>query len=141
VTGTTLIAVYAAIVGTAGLVWQVTSWYLDRRTRVKVDIEIGVLVPQGHDTVTVKAVNQSGHTVQVLNAYLLLQDGSGRRLTPMQVPPGATIPGTVEPHGVVSTYFLRDELPAIDLYAALVAQVDTADGVFESPPRTLLTRS
>jgi hypothetical protein len=142
-----IVAGYAAIVSTASLAWQVWSWLLARKNRVKVNVK-AALIGLGNDmvdAVTVEAINHSDHVVRITGVGLNLQDGSGREMHQVRVPQGATLPGTVASHDSASTYFLADDLKreaGVDVYAPISGWVHLATGeTIRSKPRITRTRN
>lgn len=84
---TAALAIYAAVVATAGLGWNVASWWLDRRTRLDATVEY---IPE-IDSITVHIVNRSAHPIRITSVTLLWSsaDGSaGRVLTADRVANG-----------------------------------------------------
>jgi hypothetical protein len=140
-----VVAGYAAIVSTASLAWQVISWHLARRNRVKVAVKAALLgFDNGEmvDAVCVEVVNRSDHAVRVTGVGLFLQDGSGRQLHQIREPPGATIPGTVAAHDSGSTFFTVEDIEdSVDVYEAITGWVQLATGeMVRSKPKVTRTR-
>lgn len=141
-----IVAGYAAIVSTASLVWQVTSWKLARKNRVEVSVAaalIGLTDGGMTDALAINLVNHSDHAVRVTGVGIDLQDGSGRQAHLVREPPGATIPGTVAPHDSGSTYFLTEELEesGVDIFGPIAGWVRLATGeTMKSKPRVTRSR-
>jgi hypothetical protein len=143
---TTSLAIYAAVIATAGLVWRIYSWRRSHSTRIRVELTNGFLtgLPAVPHVALVTLKNQSAHSVRVTSGGFRLQDGSGRTAVVMPPPPGATLPGTVESRDAGTTWLDVDELERIqiDVYRPLVAWVTLATGeTFRSKPKTLMKRS
>ena len=139
------IAVYAAIVATGGLAWNIYSWRAARVSRVEVLVQFAFLPEPGvdvHEGVVITAINRGDRPVRVDGAGLDLQDGSGRTLAVMQPPHGATLPGVVEPGQSGMTYLLRPpvEQSGIDLTRPLAGWVRLATGeLLRSKRRALIS--
>jgi hypothetical protein len=109
----TAIAIYAAIVGSGSLGWQVFQWLHARRLRVEVHASIGLVgfgpgnVPA---VVSITVINSSDYPVRVANVGIDLQDGSERTMNLTTPMPGATVPGVIAPHDSGVGYALKDEV-------------------------------
>lgn len=142
-----IVAGYAAVVSTAALGWQVLSWLLARKNRVKVIVKAALLgMDDGSmiDAVSVEVVNRSDHAVRVTGVGLYLQDGSGRQMHQVTAPPGATLPGTVKSHDSGSTFFVAEDLmreAGIDVYEPIAGWVNLSTGeTVSSKPKVTRTR-
>jgi len=136
-----IVAVYAAVISTAALAWQVASWRLSRKDRVDVTVRFVVIgtSPVTHG-VAVTAVNVSDHDVRVEAVGLYLQDGSGGAYQQFRQPPIADLPGVISSHDSGATYFdLADvEEAGIDVFKPLTAWVRLSTGkTIESKATTL----
>jgi hypothetical protein len=137
------IAIYAAVVGTASLGWQIMRSRRADRPGVTVNVEnamIGFTDGNATWTVCVKAINGGEQPVGVNGAGLDLQDGSGRTFVLGRLQPLDSIPGTVQPRHEVSAYFPVDVLQqnGFDLTRPIVGFVNLATGdVVRSTPSTL----
>jgi hypothetical protein len=143
-----IVAGYAAIVSTASLAWQVISWRLARKNRVKVIVKAALLgLDNGEmvDAVSVEAINRSDHAIRVTGVGLYLQDGSGRQMHQMHTPPGGTLPGAVASRDSGSTYFLAEDIGqegGIDIYGPITGWVHLSTGeTVKSKPKVTRTRS
>jgi hypothetical protein len=144
----TIIAIYAGVVATASLLWQVYSWWHRRRHRVEVTASMALIGHAGvraTQVIAVTATNRSEHPVRVAGAGLEAQDGSGFLLHVVQQPEGtrATIPGIVQPNDSGQTYLERPvvEENGISVVEPVVAWVRLATGEqLRSKPRPLLRR-
>jgi hypothetical protein len=78
-----MLAIVAAILGGAGLCWQVFAWRKDSRTSVRVKPE-RVFLDLGPKwtgpVLAVKVYNDSRHPIRVESVGLLVQDHPERRL-------------------------------------------------------------
>lgn len=134
-------AVYAAVVATGGLGWQVWTWRRARRP-VRVAVSLAVVgFPHGNEwVVVITVVNLSERAVRVGSAGLLMPDG--RQWVPFSPAPLSSLPGPVEPQDagklfvavatVEETFDLRQPMRA---WASLV----TGETV-KSPKRRLLAK-
>jgi hypothetical protein len=68
---TVVLATYAALVATLSASWQIVSWYLDRRTDLRVAVEHILVLP----SVSVQLVNHSAHPVRIATITLAWQRG------------------------------------------------------------------
>jgi hypothetical protein len=132
------IAIYAALVGTGSLGWQIRSAAVARRPGITVKVSNAGHPYPGHMVwhVAVAAVNRGERPVEVTGAGLYLQDGSGGTLVPMRVGPLDKIPGTVEPHHSIAVHLPVDwlEQQGLDLKRPLRGFVNIADGTVDSKP-------
>jgi len=64
--GTTAIAVYAAVIGTAGLAWQIYSWRRANSTTIRVKLSNAFIPGVTEHAAMITAMNQSNHTVKVM---------------------------------------------------------------------------
>jgi hypothetical protein len=95
---TAIVAVYAALVATGALAWQIYSWWHRRQSRVKVTASLGHV---GHangavEAVIITAINRSEYPVNVQGLGFDMQDGSSRTLALFQPMPGSSLPGRIE---------------------------------------------
>jgi hypothetical protein len=139
--GTAAIAIYAAIIATAGLGWQIYIWRRTHTSQVQVKLTNAFLTPSGEHVAMISAVNRSNHAVHVDSVGLLMQDGSKRDYVLFGPPMGATLPGTVNPRDSGKAWFSVVEMTqnGLDVYRPLTAWVNTAEGDrFSSPEVTLM---
>ena len=108
---TTIVAIYAAVVSTAAVLFQIFQWVHGHRHHVEVRIRPAVMAINGtaKAVVTIDAVNHGDHVVHINGAGLDMQNGSGATIVPMQ-PPGATIPGELAPRASSMTYLVEEEI-------------------------------
>lgn len=143
-TATTAIAIYAAVLSTAGLAWQVFSWAHRRRSHVTVQARIAFVGYDALQVISIEATNTSDHPVRVTSAGLMLQDGSGRQFVILRQPDGATLPGVVQPHDSATTWIAQADAESeggFDVFAPVTAWVNLATGqAVTSKPRPLMTR-
>jgi hypothetical protein len=143
---TDALAVYAAVVATAGGGWQVYSWWRDRGVRVRLDASYGVGVGGASDLIFITLTNDSSFPVRWTQAGLNLQDGSKQfALVGLGgwVSSGYELPATVPSRDSHQTAVPADEVVGwgIDLYRPIVAQARVGTGqVVKSKPKTLLSR-
>jgi hypothetical protein len=139
------VAIYAAVVGTGSLSWQIV-WQVHRARRAdqpQIDVHIRTAVigiPGGSvSTVVVEAVNRGDRSVGIRGAGLELQDGSGETFVSAQSRFVDSIPGTVEPHDSLKRQFEVETLEqnGFDLRQPLVGFVNLVSGVARSEPTTL----
>jgi hypothetical protein len=151
---TTAVALYAAIVATGGLGWQVYSYRLSERarvhesaTKVDVDIRMGVAGTEPPlEIITVKVVNRSRHAIKLTGVSFRHQDKPGYELVSFTFAFSRGLPQTIEPQDAGEVMFdsarLRSGEDALDIYRPItaIAKLSTGD-VFESPPIQLLRRA
>jgi hypothetical protein len=110
---TNIIAGYAALVSTGGVVWEVLRFRQERRLRVEVILDPILLA--GEESIgwgaRIQVRNRSDHPVRVTMVSL---DQDGKKPS-IWKPVPATIPGTVEAHDAGSVSLHVDELAAMDL--------------------------
>lgn len=92
------IAVYAAVVGTAGVSWQVYAWWRRGRPRATLKIEhYSIFSATGEESgLVVVVTNRGDHKINVTAAGLYSQDKSGRWSHFGQAT--GSIPGYVDAH-------------------------------------------
>jgi hypothetical protein len=138
------VAIYAAVVSTIALGWQIQKERRARRPQVEVKVSYALLGYPGGDPAEaahIDARNRSDLPVRVNSAGFNLQDGSGNVLAITWQPPGATLPGVIGPRDAGFTYLRREELGPLDPFRALVGWVSLSTGErIHSRPHTMLRR-
>jgi len=138
------VAIYAAVVSTIALGWQIQKERRARRPQVEVKVSYALLGYPSRgpaEVAHIEARNRGDLPVRVNSAGFNLQDGSGNALAITWQPPGATLPGVVGPRDAGFTYLLEDELGPLDLYRPLVGWVSLSTGErIHSKPHTMLRR-
>ena len=139
----TVIVIYAALVSTAALAWNVYSWIRAHRTQLRVDISNAIMgLPTGTmHVLSVQATNRGQTAAHVTSFGLEANDGSGRQIVFVDPVPGSTLPGPIPAHDSASGFqpiaTLRPE--DVDLTRPVVAFVVTAENErYRSKPATLL---
>jgi hypothetical protein len=141
----TALAIYAGVVATIGVGWQVYSWRRDRTTRLRVELEPGAVENIGggwRPVAAITLVNKSQHASRVTQVGFEPQSGRGiLAVFPSQLIAGAgSIPATIEPHDS-TTVMLPIELlegSEVDTHRPLVAWARAGDGTrARSRPATL----
>ena len=143
-TTTTAIAIYAAILSTGGLGWQVYTWIRAHGTRVRVEVTNAFLPFTDHVSYVamITVTNLGEHAIRVTSAGFDFQDSSGRTVVLANAPPGSSLPGVVQPHDSGMTWLEETQFASggIDVYRPLVAWAKLATGeTFKSRPTTLMT--
>jgi len=142
--GTAVVAIYAAIIATAGLGWQIYTWGRIHKTRVTVSITNAIFgFPEGNvGGVTIEAVNNSSHPIRVKSAGFEMNDGTDRHLQIIRPGFGSSLPGQIEPHDSGMIWMREEEMheAGCDIYKPLVAWVSTPEGTFKSKALTMRTR-
>jgi hypothetical protein len=93
--------IYAAVIATVALGWQIYIWHRTRRTRVRVKLANAImpLVLGGVEhVISVEVINDSGHQVRVTGFGLMANDGSGQQAFFISPVAGSTLPGPIAPH-------------------------------------------
>jgi hypothetical protein len=138
------VAIYAAIVSTVALGWQILKERRARRPQVDVKVALALIAPPGGEvleTVQIEARNRGDHPIRVTSAGFNVQDDSGNTVVMTWQPPGSTLPGVIGPRDSGMTYLLRDELGPLDVFRPLVGWVSLSTGErVHSRPRTLMRR-
>jgi len=138
------VAIYAAVVSTIALGWQIRKERRARRPQVEVKVSYALLGYPSRgpaEVAHIEARNRGDLPVRVNSAGFNLQDGSGNALAITRQPPGATLPGVIGPRDAGFTYLLEDELGPLDLYRPLVGWVSLSTGErIHSKPHTMLRR-
>lgn len=146
------VAVYAAMVATGALAWQVVMWLRSHRTVVKVthakawrvQREDGAEpVPDqravmAEELILVRAVNLSDHPVRIVEVHLQPEiDSEEVGIFTIQRAVGDDIPGTIQPHDAGICRFPLDRTEQ-DMSEPILAKVVLATGqVFFSQRRPL----
>jgi hypothetical protein len=137
------VAIYAALVGTASLAWQIMRARRADNPGVTVTVAnamIGLGDGNADWTLSVKAVNGGGLPVGISGAGLDLQDGSGRTFVMARGFALDSIPGTVQPRHDATAFFPVTllEQHGFDLTRPVVGFVNLATGdTIRSKPTTL----
>ena len=138
------VAIYAALVSTVALGWQILKERRARRPQVEVQIRyslIGYPGPGAAEAAHIEARNRADMPVRVTGAGFNAQDGSEYVAFITHQPPGATLPGMIGPRDSGFTYLLKDELGPLDPFRPLVGFVSLSTGErILSQPTTLLRR-
>jgi hypothetical protein len=141
---TATIAVYAAIVASASLAWQIYVWKHRRQTRVVVSVRLAVAAPSVGVTIqalSITATNRSDHAIRVTGVGVDLGRGDGVQFHQVLPLEGATLPGLVQPQDSGNALVMRDELEreGLDIFAPVTALVRPATGEsIQSPPTQVL---
>jgi hypothetical protein len=139
-----IVAIYAAVVATGSVGWQVYAWRHSRATRVEVKAQMALLGMTGGgsiEAISITAINQGENPIVVRGAGIDSQDGSGSAMHVIQPPPGADLPGEVAPRSSGMTYVLKAEAErqGLDVFKPVTAWVRLATGeVIKSKPLPLM---
>lgn len=130
------IAVYAALVATAALIWQVVSYRHSHRTSVTVDHSVQLLSfgGQARGAVVVTVRNRSEFTIRVTRYALRIRGNTWVYSAP-PYPSGTELPGRISPHDSAIGLF-----EVADIYAEgpVVARVElSSDKPFYSKAKPL----
>jgi hypothetical protein len=139
------VAIYAAIVSTIALGWQIQKERRARRPQVEVKLSYSLLTypdrPGAVGVARLEARNRGDMPIRVASAGFDLQDGSGGHIAHTRPQPEATLPGVIEPRDSGFTYLLEDALGPLDPYRPLIGWVLLSTGErIHSKPTTLLRR-
>jgi len=144
------LALYGAVVASAGillalgsLLWQMVTWQADRRTKVRVEISLGLITfgSRSQEAVFITVTNQSQHGVTIGSVGFEMQNGGGNWAVLPLAPNGSTIPGPVAARDSGTTWWLFSDLRAahLDITKPLVARALLTGGErFLSKRKTLL---
>jgi hypothetical protein len=139
---TTVIAAYAAAIGTMGLAWQIYSWVRTHKTNVKVSLSNAVIgAPSGVlHVLAIEAQNHSEYELRVTSFGLEANDGSKRQLVFIDPVRGSGLPGTISAHDAASGYqpIGAIDVSEVDLTKPVVAFVQTTMGRHQSRPMRLV---
>jgi hypothetical protein len=135
------VAIYAALVSTVALGWQVLKERRARRPQVEVQVLNAMLTYPAREpawSAQIEARNHGDMPIRVTSAGFNLQDGSGNTVVIIQQPPGATLPGVIGPRDSGMTYLLMEKLGPLDPFRQLVGWVSLSTGQrIHSKPFTL----
>jgi hypothetical protein len=151
---TTIVALYAAIVATGGLCWQVYSYLRSEQarqdelaTKINVDVRMGIAATEPpREIITVRIVNRSHHAVELTGVSFQHQDKPGYEIVSFAFAFSRDLPQKIESHHAGEVMFdssrLRSGEDALDVYRPVVALARLSTGdVFESPAILLLRRA
>jgi hypothetical protein len=138
------VAIYAALVSTVAVGWQILKERRARRPQVEVKISYSLLGYPGRGAAGaahIEVRNRGDMPVRVTSAGFELQDGSEDVAHITHQPPSATLPGVIGPRDSGFTYILEDALGPLDPFRPLVGFVRLSTGErILSKPTTLLRR-
>jgi hypothetical protein len=140
---TTALAIYAAVLATVGVGWEVYSWLHRQRTRVDVNVSLGQThIPglwQSADCVMVTAINHSEYPVRWTSAGLASQKKRGEWLMPASFAEGTMLPAVIQPHDSHVVLWEAGTLARdLDFSKPVTATVGLASGdTFRSKPTVL----
>lgn len=151
---TSAVALYAAIVATGGLSWQVYSYRRSERiradesaTKVDVSVHMGIAGTEPPlEVITVKVVNRSRHAIKLTGVTFWHQDKPGFEFVSFAFAFSHGLPQMIESHDAGEVMFdsakLRSGKERLDVYRPVtaIARLSTGD-VFESTPIQLLRRA
>ena len=128
-----VIAIYAAVVATGSLVWQIFTWRHKQRSRVEVSVRIAIAAPAPGVTqqaISITAANRSEHAVRVTSVGLDLNRDDGWQFHQAVPILGASLPGIVQPHdagvGMIDRENAEEE--GLDLFQPVVAWIRLSTG-------------
>jgi len=129
-----IVAAYAALVATASLGWQIYTWWHRRKSHVEVSASIAILgfSTGAKQAIGIDVTNHGDHAIRVTGAGLEMQDGSDAQLHILNPPPGATIPGTIQPRDSAKTWIEQAEYEeqGISPFEPVTAWAQLATGEF-----------
>jgi hypothetical protein len=139
-----IIAVYAALVATGSLCWQIYTWRHRRQNRVEVSVRLAVASSASGQTIQallVSATNRSEHPLRVSGVGLDLHRDDNYQFHQVKSLYGATLPGVVDPNDAGTALIMRDEAEAegLDISKPVKAWVRLATGelVYSEPTQIL----
>jgi hypothetical protein len=138
---TAAVAIYAAIVATAALGWQVFTWWRHHRTKVEVFVRAGEAQVDGtaeRPAILVIVRNLSAYDIRIVTV-VLAQDGRALVAVPPMLPQGRPDepPGLVPPRDIRTAALEREEAvkAGLDASRPAAAWVGLASGeTFSSKP-------
>lgn len=127
-----IVATYAAVVASAGLGWQIFTWWVERRNRVSVSLRMGLgQVADGHygPAIYVVVRNLGAHPIRAVAAglHVTLKDGTTRMIYSAM---GGLLKAKVAANDAAHVLLLREdlELEDVDFDGAMRGWVDLATG-------------
>ena len=138
------VAILAAALALASLVWQALGRGRGRRGNIGVEARLGLPVYSqggGRWAVFIEVFNRTDHPVRWTSAALEMRDG--RIFYLMEHPPGGELPAVIQPHDSHHTWVDCHELErqGLDLDAPVIAAAKLATGeIFRSPAKRLANR-
>jgi hypothetical protein len=140
---TTIIAIYAALIATASVAWQIYVWRHRQKTHVEVVVRMALSSPAPGVTqyaLTVTAINRSEHAVRVTGVGVDLPNG----LQYHQLESGqgdASLPGPIPSHDSAFAMLMREDVEreGLDVYEPITGWVRLSTGkiVTSSPTQVL----
>jgi hypothetical protein len=121
------IAIYAAVVATGALVWQIYAWNHSRKLHLQVLVRRGASDNFGA-TVRIIAVNRSSYPVRVTAVGFDDPRGPALQTSWTEQWPESSLPGVVPPHDSRQAAIPLPDLPPNLLGARVIAWVTTSTG-------------
>jgi hypothetical protein len=145
VDATDVIAIYAALVATGSLGWQIARERRQERTRLEVEVRLGFLAfdSGAREAILINISNRSSHPVKVTSAGLLHQSRPKARIAITNSLPPAGLPVVIAAKDAHQTWIEKTDLPPgeVDLFKPLQAYAGASTGEeFHSRKTTLLVR-
>lgn len=140
--GTFIVAAYAALISTIVALWQIGSEIHRRRTRVEVTTYLGEIRQAGkppiRDLVMIAVTNNSDHQIRWVNGSWMVQGSKTRMVMQSTFPYGDPLPKVIPPHDSAQIVADLEVLRDFDLSKSVVACAGLADGKeIKSKPRVL----
>jgi hypothetical protein len=141
---TLIVAIAAAVLALASLLWQLAAALRRRRRSIEVESRLGLPVYSQRPSrwaVFIEVFNRTDHPVRWVSASLEMKDG--RIFYLMEYPPGGELPAVIQPHDSHHTWVDCQELErqGMALDEAVVAAAKLATGeTYRSHARRLASR-
>lgn len=130
------------LLATASITWQIATYLLQGRTRVKVAVSFGIGVGGVPDLALITVTNMSAFPVRITAAGIGLQDETNRYVPVINPPPEYAIPVVIPGKDAHTTGIPIQDLEAagIDIFRPVVARVHIATGPWKYSKGTRLMR-
>jgi hypothetical protein len=121
------VALYGAVLSTAGIVSQLRTQRQARRLDVQVELSyLRIGSPDGDYAAHLRVRKRSDFTIRVVAVGFDMQAGTMNKAALHEPPPGATLPGLTPPRDVGFAYILDNSVSPLDLRQPLVGWMELA---------------
>jgi hypothetical protein len=104
---TTALAIYAAVVATCGVGWQVYTWWHGNRPHVLVTVEVGYPIASTGPLapmIVITAISRTDHPIRATNAGIRAESLPGKIGWGVHPHPLSSIPGVIPPHDSAQSF-------------------------------------
>ncbi|MGO9960776.1 MAG: hypothetical protein ACLP50_33160 [Solirubrobacteraceae bacterium] len=140
---TTALAIYAAMVATGGIAWQIYTWRHGRRPHIVVTVEMAypmTLTGPTPPMIAITAISHTNHPVRATNAGIRADSVPGQTAWGVRPHPLSSIPGVIPPHDSAQSFVDAQSLvnQGVDLHQPLCGAVRLSTGEIALSEPTVL---